>query len=124
MEQLPDEWVERIFERIAAVYGVQKTSSMWSGVDPKQVKRTWGQALGKYPRDALATAVQAMPEECGQWPPTLTEFVALVRSKMPAPEHKRALPVPARTEREIREGAEQMGKIRAMLARSVKRVPA
>jgi hypothetical protein len=124
MEQLPDEWVERIFERIAAVYGVQKTSSMWTGVDPKQVKRAWGQALGKYPRDALAAAVQAMPEECGQWPPTLTEFVALVRSKMPAPEHKRTLPVPARTEREIREGAEQMGKIRAMLARSVKRVPA
>jgi hypothetical protein len=124
MEQLPDEWVERIFERIAAVYGVQKTSSMWSGVDPKQVKRAWGQALGKYPRDALAAAVQAMPEECGQWPPTLTEFVALVRSKMPAPEHRRALPVPARTEREIREGAEQMAKIRAMLARSVKRVPA
>jgi hypothetical protein len=124
MEQLPDEWVERIFERIAAVYGVQKTSSMWSGVDPKQVKRAWGQALGKYPRDALATAVQAMPEECGAWPPTLTEFVTLVRSKMPAPEHRRSLPVPARTEREIREGAEQMAKIRAMLARSVKRVPA
>jgi hypothetical protein len=124
MEQLPDEWVERIFERIAAVYGVQKTSSMWTGVDPKQVKRTWGQALGKYPRDALAAAVQAMPEECGQWPPTLTEFVTLVRSKMPAPEHRRALPVPPRTQDEIAAGAEQMRRIRAMLGGAVKRMPA
>ena len=124
MEQLPDEWVERIFERVAATYGVQKTSSMWTGVEPKQVKRTWGQALGKYPRDALAAAVQAMPEECGVWPPTLPEFVALVKAQMPAPEHRQALPVPARTQDEIAAGAAQMRRIRQMLGGAVKRMPA
>jgi hypothetical protein len=124
MEQLPDEWVERIFERIAAVYGVQKTSSMWTGVDPKQVKRAWGQALGKYPRESLAAAVRAMPDECEPWPPTLPEFVALVKGQIQAPEHMRALPVPPRTQDEIAAGAEQMRRIRAMLGGAIKRVPA
>lgn len=123
MEPLPDAWVARIFERIAATYGAQKTSSMWTGVSPEEVKRTWAQALGKFPRDALAEAVQSMAEECGVWPPTLPEFVALVKSKMPAPEHKRALPVPPRTQEEIAAGADQMARIRSMLGRSVKRMP-
>jgi hypothetical protein len=65
-----------------------------------------------------------MGDECWQWPPTLTEFVALVRSKITAPEHRPALPVPRRTDAEIAEGAEQMRKIRALLAGAVKRVPA
>jgi hypothetical protein len=64
-----------------------------------------------------------MADECGPWPPTLTEFVALVRSKVPAPEHRKALPVPKRSDAEIRAGAEQMAKIRAMLAGAVRRVP-
>jgi hypothetical protein len=123
-QPLPTAWVERIFERMTAVYGHQKIAVMWTGVEPESVKRVWAEALGKYPADAVAAAVRAMPDECGAWPPTLPEFVAVVKAHVQAPEHRRALPVPARTEREIREGAEQMGKIRAMLARSVKRVPA
>jgi len=124
MEQLPAAWVARIFERIAATYGAQKTSSMWTGVSPEEVKRTWGQALGKYPRDALAAAVQAMPDQCGVWPPTLPEFVALVKAQIAAPEHRLALPVPPRTQDEIAAGAAQMRRIRAMLGGAVKRMPA
>jgi hypothetical protein len=123
-EALPTAWVDRIFERMATVYGVQKMSSMWTGVNPESVKRSWGDALGKYPHAAVAEAVRSMADECGAWPPTLTEFVALVRSKVPAPEHARALPVPKRSDAEIKAGAEQMAKIRAMLASATKRVPA
>jgi hypothetical protein len=64
-----------------------------------------------------------MGDECGPWPPSLTEFVALVRTKVQAPEHRRALPVPKRSDAEIREGAEQMKRIRSMLATAIKRVP-
>ena len=65
-----------------------------------------------------------MGDECGAWPPSLNEFVALVRSKVPAPEHRPALPVPKRTPEEVAAGAEQMRKIRSMLGRAVKRMDA
>jgi hypothetical protein len=84
----------------------------------------WAEALGKYPADAVAAAVRAMPDECGPWPPTLPEFVALVKGQIQAPEHMRALPVPPRTQDEIAAGAEQMRRIRAMLGGAIKRVPA
>jgi len=130
-EPLPLAWVERIFDRMTATYGVQKMSAMWTGVragdNPdawvQTVKETWAQALGRYPRQALVAAVEAMPAECGVWPPTLPEFCALVRTKVQAPEHRLSLPVPNRTKDELRAGAEQMRKIRAMLAGAIKRVP-
>lgn len=115
--------IGRLFDRMAAVYGVQKMSSMWTGADPSQVRATWARTLSNYPPAALRMAADAMAEECGPWPPTLTEFVALVRSKVEQPEHRRALPVPKRSDAEIRAGAEQMAKIRALLARATKRVP-
>lgn len=122
-EPLPLAWVERIFDRMTAAYGVQKMSATWNGANTDEVKRTWARTLGRYPRSALAEAVEAMPDECGNWPPSLTEFVALVRSKVQAPEHRPALPVPRRTDAEIAAGAEQMRKIRAMLATATKRMP-
>lgn len=42
---------------------------------------------------------------------------------MTQPEHRRALPVPRRSDEEVRAGAEQMAKIRAMLATATKRMP-
>lgn len=98
-------------------------SAMWTGVDPSVVKRSWADTLGRYPPESVAEAVRCMGDECGPWPPSLTEFVALVRTKVQAPEHRRALPVPKRSDAEIREGAEQMKRIRAMLATATKRVP-
>lgn len=121
---LPGEAISRLFDRMAAIYGAQKMASMWTGADPEEVRQTWQRTLSKYPRDALRMAADCMAEECGQWPPTLTEFVALVRSKIPAPEHRPALPVPKRTDAEIQEGAEQMRKIRELLRSSVRRMPA
>ena len=122
-QPLPEEAINRLFDRLTAVYGAQKMSSMWTGASVEEVKRTWGRTLSKFPRPALKAAADAVGEECGAWPPTLTEFVALVRSKIEAPEHRPALPVPKRTEAEIRAGAEQMRKIREMLGSAVRRVP-
>lgn len=119
-----EEMVGRLFDRMASVYGVQKMSSMWSGAEPQEVQRTWARTLSRYPTGALRAAADAMGEECGAWPPTLTEFVALVRSKQEAPEYRRALPVPRRTQAEVEAGAREMAKIRALLAGAVKRVPA
>ena len=122
--QLDEVAIGRLFDRMAAIWGAQKMSSMWTGANPEEVKRTWARTLSRFSPQALRAAADAMGDECGAWPPTLTEFVALVRSKVPAPEHRPALPVPKRTDAEIRAGAEQMQKIRAMLGRAVKRMDA
>lgn len=115
--------IGRLFDRMASVWGAQKMSSMWTGSNPEDVKRTWARTLSRFSPQALRTAADTMGEECGSWPPTLTEFVALVRSKVQAPEHRPALPVPKRTDAEIQAGAEQMRKIRAMLGSTVRRMP-
>lgn len=121
--QVDEEMVGRLFDRMGAIYGVQKMSSMWTGVDPAEVRRRWARTLSNYPLAALRMAAESIAEECGPWPPTLTEFVALVRSKMDVPAHRRALPVPKRTDAEIERGAHEMAKIRALLAKAVKRMP-
>ena len=123
-QPLPSAWVERIFELLGTVYGVQKVSGMWAGVSPEKVKATWGEALGRYPRDAISSAVRMVQDEYPTWPPTLGEFCKLVRDNVPAPEHRRALPVPDRTPAEIAAGREQMDRIKSLLRGAVKRVPA
>ena len=122
--QLDEVAIGRLFDRMSAVWGAQKMSSMWTGASPDEVRRTWARTLSRYPPQALRAAADAMGDECGQWPPTLTEFVTLVRSKIPAPEHRPALPVPKRTPEEIAAGAEQMARIRQMIGAAIKRVPA
>lgn len=120
-QPLPAAWVERIFERMSLAYGVQKTASMWTGVDPESVKSAWGDALGRFPRDALSAAVLSVQDAHPSWPPTLGEFCALVASKVPAPEHRRALPVPRRSAEDIAAGREQMERVKALLKRAVRR---
>lgn len=124
-QPLPTQWVERIFSRFQVMYGVQKLGAMWTGTDIEEVKRVWAESLGRYPREALSAAVLALPEEHGAWPPTLPEFVALVRAKAePIPAmHRAALPVPRRTAEEIAAGAEQMARIRAMLRGALRSIP-
>jgi len=123
-EPIPMRWVERIFDRMNWTYGVQKMSAMWTGLNPEHVKQTWAMALGRYQRHEIASALEAMSEQC-KWPPTLHEFVELCRRKPEAvpPEHRRLLPVPDRTKEEIAAGAEQMARIRQMLRSAIKRVP-
>lgn len=108
---------------MGACYGVQKLSSMWTGSDPERVKAAWADALGKYPPEAIAEAVRATPEAHPSWPPTLGEFCTLTQSFVPREKWKPALPVPKRTAEEIERGAAEMDKIRAMLGRTVKRMP-
>jgi hypothetical protein len=78
-KSLPDNWLERLFARLTAIYGSQKVGAMWLDADMGQVKAAWGQALAKYPPEAIATALQDLPETPSPWPPTLPEFVTLVR---------------------------------------------
>ena len=76
---IPDAWVNRIFDRMTAVYGSQKIGAMWLDADRGQVMQAWGAALARYPQNAIAAALLELPERPSPWPPTLPEFVALTR---------------------------------------------
>jgi hypothetical protein len=102
---LPSHAIDRLFDRFTMIYGAQKTAQAWGGVHPDDRNRVWREALGKYPLQAVGDAVRDLAEHGNGWPPTLPEFVALVRDSVRRPEHQHALPAPARTEQEIAAGA-------------------
>jgi hypothetical protein len=83
-KSLPDAWLARLFDRLTAIYGSQKVGAMWLDADMGQVKAAWGQALAKYPPACIAAALQDLPEMPSAWPPTLPEFVTLVREQAEA----------------------------------------
>lgn len=76
---LPGAWVDRLFARFVAIYGAQKTQSMWAGADMAEVKELWGEQLGRFKAESIAGSLQRLVESGNQWPPTLPEFVELCR---------------------------------------------
>lgn len=75
-EPLPERWVERIFERLVALYGSGFTER-WSEVDPAQMRAMWAHELGGYTADELQAGLAACKER--PWAPTLPEFLMLCR---------------------------------------------
>lgn len=82
-------WVERIFARMAAMYG-RLFADMWAGADLAEVKAAWADDLGPFCGTQIAWAM----EQCKtrELPPTLPGFRNLCQ-QAPRPE-ARALPAP------------------------------
>jgi len=111
-QNFPLHAIDRLFARFIAIYGAQKTATAWGNGDADERALVWHQALSKYPMSAVGDALRELAETGTGWPPTLPEFVALVRAKLPQPMHMKALPVPDRTADEVAAGAAQMAAIR------------
>jgi len=80
-EPLPTAWIEKLFERMAALYG-SKFADMWRGTDPEQVKALWAHELGKLSREEVTRGAQALMTQ--EWPPSLPQFINLCRPKLDA----------------------------------------
>lgn len=74
--RLPDSWIERLLDRLAAMYG-QKFTDQWRGVDPTYLKTVWGEELASYSADEIKRGLSACRTR--PWPPTLPEFLTLCR---------------------------------------------
>lgn len=87
---LPAAWVDRIFDRLAIVYG-DEFLARWRAVSLADVKTDWANTMGYYEADpgAIAWALENLPS--GK-PPTVLQFRDLCR-QAPAPEVPR-LPEP------------------------------
>lgn len=88
---LPAAWVEKIFAKLALVYG-RDFIGRWEGMNLSDVKTDWGHELSGFAKcpEAIAYALQNLPD--GK-PPTVIQFRAIA-NKMPQPEHL-ALPAPS-----------------------------
>lgn len=92
---LPLQTVDRLFDRLAATYGVA-WARQWQGVDSGAVKSMWGHELGGYANrlKVIAWALENLPERC----PNLIEFRNLCR-QAPAIEVPKLPEPPADPER-------------------------
>jgi hypothetical protein len=73
------EWIERIFLRLATIYGTEFTKK-WGEVDPDTLKAEWARALGGFEAQDIGAALT----ECRAQPkaPNLPEFSAMCRRHM------------------------------------------
>lgn len=97
--------VDKLFLWFMTIYGSQKMATAWGNVPAPERAAVWSRALGKYPAKTVYAAMNDLAENGTGWPPTLPQFVALVRDAVPRPEHQPALPPPPRTAADIEAGA-------------------
>lgn len=76
IEGQPQSGVERLFGRLAAMYGT-KFADLWRGVDMADIKQAWAEALRGYTADEIMRGVNACMSR--DWPPTLPEFARMCR---------------------------------------------
>lgn len=76
---LPSGWVERLFTRLATMYG-NKFLDMWKGLDLQAVKTAWGEDLAGYTADELKRGLDWCKTK--DWPPTLPAFMTACRPVM------------------------------------------
>ena len=72
---LPAQWVERIFHKLALIYGRDFTHR-WDGLDIEEVKEDWARELGRFAgnADAIRWALANVPDDR---PPTVRQFARL-----------------------------------------------
>lgn len=101
---LPPAWVDRLFARMVAIYGVQKVGAMWQGAEAgpgerdaamASIKALWGEQLGRFKPESIAGALQRLVDSGDEWPPTLPAFVKLCReAAQERATSRHALPAP------------------------------
>jgi hypothetical protein len=108
--------IDRLFGRFIAIYGAQKTATAWGNGDAHERALVWHQALSKYPMTVVGDALRDLAETGTGWPPTLPEFVQMVRDKVPPAAHRPALPVPDRRQADIEMGAQKAAALKAAVS--------
>lgn len=73
---LPQEWVERLFERMLLDYG-KKFADQWGAADTDTLIAHWARELAGYSGAELKRGLEALSGR--DWPPTLPEFKKLCR---------------------------------------------
>lgn len=73
---LPSAWVERLFFRFGAIWGVQKVAAMFPPESHGEVLTLWADQLGRFAGESIREALQSLTDSGREWPPSLSEFIA------------------------------------------------
>ncbi|MBP6564136.1 MAG: hypothetical protein KA200_00835 [Burkholderiales bacterium] len=124
---LPSAAVDRVFERLNAIFGVQRMAAAWGGVPPDERRAVWGGAIGRavwapalnrFNLDSIRAALDELAEQPTSWPPSSGEFADRCARFAQRPGRSLlALPVPKRTDEDLARGRVHMDRIKAMLNR-------
>lgn len=89
---LPDSWVDTLFARLTARYGVA-FQRQYADIDPAVVKADWARALDGLPGDAIKRALDRLPADR---PPNAGQFRRLCVDAIPGEAYRvyKALPAP------------------------------
>lgn len=90
---LPEPWINRIFERLAALYG-SRLADLWSGSDRAAVVGVWAASLGGYVDRPQVIAGALRDCESLDQPPTLPAFKRLCAQRA-GQQRYAALPAPS-----------------------------
>jgi hypothetical protein len=104
--------MDRLFDRLAMIYGLPKVREMWRDQDIAAVKRFWAQQLAGFNGEQLHFGFDQLRKTHPTWPPTLFEFADLCKAAR-APDQP-ALPAPPRTGAE----SEQVARLKAAIGQS------
>lgn len=74
----PDAIVDRLFQRLHAMYGA-KWLDLWASCPLDAVKAEWARALTGHEVEAIRLALEHLVTAGNPFPPTLPEFASLVR---------------------------------------------
>jgi hypothetical protein len=79
---VPLEWVQRLFDRMTALYGVRLVADTWQGTNIDDVQAVWAVELAKLTLEQLGAGVQTMANAF-PLPPTLPQLLAHCRAARP-----------------------------------------
>lgn len=115
-QDFPLHAIDRLFARFIAIYGAQKMATAWGNGDAHERAIVWHETLCKFPMSVVGDALRDLAEHGTGWPPTLPEFVQMVRDKVPPAAHRPALPVPDRRQADIELGAQKAAALKAAVS--------
>lgn len=75
---LPSAWIERLFARLAAIYG-NKFSDMWAGQSIASVRDMWAAEMSGLTASQIRAGLMQLRSKHPTWPPTLYEFMDLCK---------------------------------------------
>jgi len=78
-QPLPASWVDRLFGRFSATWGVQKMGAMFPTETHDEVRGVWAEQLGRFAPESIRAALQSATDSGREWPPSLSEFVEACR---------------------------------------------
>lgn len=89
---IPAAWVDRLFERLATLYGRQWID-LWADVPLADVKDAWQSALAGCSGEQIRRALEHLSTH-NKFAPTAPEFAVIARQFRDEPAHVPALPRP------------------------------